>query len=59
MSEVKITTEQNNNLDDIQNSDCISVPSENRSASILGTYPTANFKVDEEFSTHFDKALSL
>jgi hypothetical protein len=45
MSKVEITAEQNNSSDDIQSSDCISVPSGNRSASILGSYPTANSKV--------------
>jgi hypothetical protein len=50
MSKVEITTEQDNSSDDIQNSDCISVPSGNRSASILGLYPTANFKVESQDS---------
>jgi hypothetical protein len=45
MVEVEITSEQNNSLNDVQSSDCISVPSGNGSASILGPYPTTNFKV--------------
>jgi hypothetical protein len=45
MAEEEITTEQNNSSDDVQSSDCISVPSGNRSAIILGLYPTANSKV--------------
>jgi hypothetical protein len=45
ISEVKITAKQNNSSDDIQSSDCISVPSGNGSASILGPYPTTNSKV--------------
>jgi hypothetical protein len=36
MSEVEITVEQNYSSDDVQSSDCISVPSGNGSASILG-----------------------
>jgi hypothetical protein len=35
MAEEEITAEQNNSSDDVQSSDCISVPSRNRSASIL------------------------
>jgi hypothetical protein len=45
MDEEEITTEQNNSLDDVQSSDCVSVLSGNRSFSILGPYPTANSKV--------------
>jgi hypothetical protein len=45
MYEVEITAEHNNSSDDIQSSDCISVPSGNRSASILGPYPTADSRV--------------
>jgi hypothetical protein len=45
MSKVEIAAEQNNSSDDIQSSDYISVPSENRSAGILGSYPTANSNV--------------
>jgi hypothetical protein len=36
MAEKEITVEQNDSSDDIQNSDCISVLSKNRSAGILG-----------------------
>jgi hypothetical protein len=50
MAEEEITAEQNNSSDDVQNSDCISVPSGNRSTSILGSYPTANSKVKSEDS---------
>jgi hypothetical protein len=50
MTEKEITADQNNSLDDVQSSDCISVPSENRSASILGPYPTANSKVKSQDS---------
>jgi hypothetical protein len=46
MSKVGITVEQNNSLDDVQSRDYISVPSGNRSASNLGSYPTANSKVE-------------
>jgi hypothetical protein len=45
MAEEEITAEQNNSSDDVQSSDCISVPSGNGSASILELYPTANSKV--------------
>jgi hypothetical protein len=45
MSEVKITAEQNNSSNDVQSSDCIYVPSGSGSTSILGPYPTANYKV--------------
>jgi hypothetical protein len=45
MIEDGITAEQNNSSDDVQSSDCIFVPSGNGSASILGSYPTANSKV--------------
>jgi hypothetical protein len=45
MTEEEITVEQNNNSDDVQSSDCISIPSGNGSASMLGSYPTANSKV--------------
>jgi hypothetical protein len=50
MSEVEITTKQNNNSDHVQSSDCISVLSENGSASILGSYPTTNSKVKSQDS---------
>jgi hypothetical protein len=45
MAEEEITAEQNNSSDDVQSSGCISVPSGNRSASILGPYPTTDSKV--------------
>jgi hypothetical protein len=45
MVEEEITTQQNNSLDDVQSSDCISIPLGNGSGSILGLYPTANSKV--------------
>jgi hypothetical protein len=45
MPEVEIIAEQNNSSDDVQSSDCISVPSGNGSASILGSDPTINFKI--------------
>jgi hypothetical protein len=48
--EKEITAEQNNSSDDVQSSDCISVPSGNGSASILGSYPTASFKVKSQDS---------
>jgi hypothetical protein len=44
MAKEEITAEQNNSLDDVQSSDCISVPSGNRSTGILGPYPIANSK---------------
>jgi hypothetical protein len=50
MSEVEFTAGQNNSLDDIQSSNCISVLSRNRSAGILGLYPTANSKVKSQDS---------
>jgi hypothetical protein len=50
MAEEEIIAEQNNSSDDVQSSDCISVPSKNRSASILGPYPTANSKVKSQDS---------
>jgi hypothetical protein len=50
MSEVEITVKQNNSSDHVQSSDCISVLSENGSASILGLYPTANSKVGSQDS---------
>jgi hypothetical protein len=46
MSEVQITVEQNNSSGEVQNSDCISVPSGNGSTSILWPYPTVNSKVE-------------
>jgi hypothetical protein len=45
MTEEEITAEQNNSPDDVQSSNCVFVPSQNGSASILGPYPTANSKV--------------
>jgi hypothetical protein len=45
MGEEEITAEQINSSDDVQSSDCITVPSRNGSASILGPYPTVNSKV--------------
>jgi hypothetical protein len=48
MPEVEITTKQNNSSNDIQSSDCISVLLGNGSASILGSYPTANSKVKSQ-----------
>jgi hypothetical protein len=45
MPMVEITAEQNNSLDDVQCSDCISILSRNGSAGILGLYPTANSMV--------------
>jgi hypothetical protein len=45
MSEVEITAKQNNSSNDVQSSDIICVPSGNRSASILVSYPTTNSKV--------------
>jgi hypothetical protein len=48
MAEEEITVEPNNSSDDVQSSDCISVPLENGSPSILGMYPTANFKVKSQ-----------
>jgi hypothetical protein len=48
MVEEEITAEQNNSSNDVQSSDCISVPSENGSASILGSYPTINSKVKSQ-----------
>jgi hypothetical protein len=45
MSKVEMIAKQNNSSDDVQSSDCISVPSRNGSTSILGPYPTANSKV--------------
>jgi hypothetical protein len=48
MSEVTTIAEQNNCSDVVQSSDCISVLSGNRSASILGPYPTANSKVESQ-----------
>jgi hypothetical protein len=50
MAEEEITAEWNNSSDDDQSSDCISVPSGNESASILGPYPTANGKVKSQDS---------
>jgi hypothetical protein len=50
MSKVEITVEQNNSSNHIQSSDCISIPSGNESASILGPYPTANSKVSSQDS---------
>jgi hypothetical protein len=50
MAEEEITTEQNNSSDDVQSSDCISVPSGNGSTSILGSYPTVNSKVKSQDS---------
>jgi hypothetical protein len=50
MAEVEITAEQNNSSDVVQSSDCISVPSRNGSASILGSYPTANSMVKSQGS---------
>jgi hypothetical protein len=49
MAGEEIIAKQNNSSDDIQNSDCISVPSGNRLPSILGLYPTANSKVKSQF----------
>jgi hypothetical protein len=48
MAEEEITAEQNNSSDDVQCSDCISVPSESGSTSILGLYPTANSKIKSQ-----------
>jgi hypothetical protein len=50
MSEMEIPAEQNDSSNDVQSSDCISVPSENRSASILRPYPTTNSKVESQGS---------
>jgi hypothetical protein len=50
MAKKEITADQNNSSNDIQSSDCIFVPSENRSASILELYPTANSKVKSQDS---------
>jgi hypothetical protein len=50
MSKVEITIEQNNSSNHIQSSDCISIPLGNESASILGSYPTANSKVSSQDS---------
>jgi hypothetical protein len=50
MAEEEIIAEQNNSSDDIQSNDCISIPSRNGSASILGLYPTANYKVKSQDS---------
>jgi hypothetical protein len=50
VAEEEITAEQNNSSYDIQSSDCISVPSRNGSASILGPYPTTNSKVKSQDS---------
>jgi hypothetical protein len=50
MAEEEITAEQNNSSDDVQSSDCISVPSGNGSASILGPYSTTNSKVKSQDS---------
>jgi hypothetical protein len=57
MSEVKIIAEYNNSSNDVQSSDYISIPSGNRSASILGSYPTTNSKVQSQDSddTHNSK----
>jgi hypothetical protein len=59
--EKEITVEQNNSSDDVQSSDCISVPSGNGSASILGSYPTASFKVKSQDSDdmHSSKKVHL
>jgi hypothetical protein len=48
MSEMEITAEQNNSSNDVQSSDCISVPSGNGSASILGPYSITNCKVKSQ-----------
>jgi hypothetical protein len=37
-------------LDDVESSDCISIPLGNGSATILGSYPTTNFKVKSQDS---------
>jgi hypothetical protein len=50
IAEEEITTKQNDSSDDVQSSDCISVLSGNRSTSILGLYPTTNFKVKSQDS---------
>jgi hypothetical protein len=50
MAEEEIKAEQNNSLDDVQSSDCVSVLSGNGSASILGPYPTTNSKVKSKDS---------
>jgi hypothetical protein len=50
MAEKEINVEQNDSLDDVQSSDCISVPSKNGSASILGPYLTAKSKVKSQDS---------
>jgi hypothetical protein len=48
MAKVEITVEQNNSLDDVRSSDCISVLPGNWLASILGLYPTTNSKVKSQ-----------
>jgi hypothetical protein len=50
IAELEITAEQNNSSNNVQSSDCISVPSGNRSASILGPYRTVNSKVESQDS---------
>jgi hypothetical protein len=50
MAEEEITAEQNNSSDDIRSSDCISVPSGIGSASILGSYLTANSRGKSQHS---------
>jgi hypothetical protein len=50
MAKEEITSEENNSSNDVQSSDCISVLSGNRLASILGPYPTANSKVKSQDS---------
>jgi hypothetical protein len=50
MADVEITVEQNISSDDVQSSDCISVPSGNGLASILRLCPTANSKVKSQDS---------
>jgi hypothetical protein len=50
MAKEEITAEENNSSNDVQSSDCISVLSGNRLASIMGPYPTANSKVKSQDS---------
>jgi hypothetical protein len=50
MAEEGITAEQNNSSNEVQSSDCISIPSGNGSTSSLGQYPTGNSKVKSQDS---------